>query len=129
MALIISGKFPNLKLMIDSLHLARAGETPSDVAKIDRGLIGAAQLSDGPVAYPGLEEYLYEALYERAIPGEGQLPLAELLRLLPPDIIISPEVPLRALRESGVPIQECARRAIEGTRNVMRMADRATKVD
>jgi sugar phosphate isomerase/epimerase len=125
MALIETGRFANLKLMIDTLHLARAGETPADVAKIDAALIGAAQLCDGPLAYPGFDEYFYEALYERGIPGEGELPLIELLRIFPPDIIVSPEVPLRALRESGVPIQECARRAIEGTRNVARMAELA----
>jgi hypothetical protein len=33
---------------------------------------------------------------------------------------------LRALRVSGVPIQECARRAIEGTRKVARMAGLTT---
>jgi sugar phosphate isomerase/epimerase len=126
MALIESGKFANLKLMIDTLHLARAGETPADLAKIDPALIGAAQLCDGPIAYPGLEEYLYESLYERGIPGEGELPLVELLRIFPPDIIIAPEVPLRALRESGVPARECARRVIEGTRNVARLAELAT---
>jgi sugar phosphate isomerase/epimerase len=126
MALIESGKFANLKLMIDALHLARAGETPADLAKVDPELIGAAQLCDGPVAYPGLDEYLHEALYERAIPGEGELPLVELLRIFPSDIIISPEVPLRSLRESGVPVRECARRVIEGTRKVIRMAELAT---
>jgi sugar phosphate isomerase/epimerase len=126
MALIDSGKYPNHKLLIDTLHLARAGETPADLAKIDRALIGAAQLCDGPLAYPGFDNYLYEALYERGNPGEGELPLVELLRIFPPDIIVSPEVPLRALRESGVPIQECAKRAIEGTRKVAQMAEMAT---
>jgi sugar phosphate isomerase/epimerase len=126
LALIETGKFENLKLMIDTLHLARAGETPADLARIDAALIGAAQLCDGPIAYPGFDEYFYEALYERGIPGEGELPLVELLRMFPSNIIISPEVPLRSLRESGVPIQECARRVIEGTRNVARMAGLAT---
>jgi sugar phosphate isomerase/epimerase len=126
MALIETGKFYNLKLLIDTLHLARAGETPADLARIDPALIGAAQLCDGPLAYPGFDEYLYEALYERGIPGEGELPLVELLRIFPPDIIVSPEVPLRALRESGVPVRECARRAIEGTRRVAEAAEMAT---
>jgi sugar phosphate isomerase/epimerase len=125
MALIETGKFANLKLLIDTLHLARAGETPADLAKIDPALIGAAQLCDGPVAYPGFDEYLYEALYERGIPGVGVLPLVELLRIFPPDIVVSPEVPLRALRESGGPIRECARRAIDGTRRVAQAAEMA----
>ena len=126
MALIDTGKFPNLKLLIDTLHLARAGETPADLARIDPALIGAAQICDGPVAYPGFDAYLYEAIFERGIPGEGELPLVEILRILPPDIIVSPEVPLKSLRDAGVPIQECARRAIEGTRRVAQAAELAT---
>jgi sugar phosphate isomerase/epimerase len=126
MALIETGRFVNLKLTIDTLHLARAGETPTDLAKIGASLIGAAQISDGPLAHPGSDAYFYEALFQRAIPGEGELPLVELLRIFPPDIVVSPEVPLRALRVSGVPIQECARRAIEGTRKVARMAGLTT---
>jgi sugar phosphate isomerase/epimerase len=118
MKLINSGKYPNLKLLIDTLHLARAGETPADLAAIDPALIGAAQICDGAVAYPGFDAYLYEAIFERGIPGEGELPLVEFLQVIPADIIVSPEVPLKSLRDAGVPIEECARRAIEGTRRV-----------
>jgi sugar phosphate isomerase/epimerase len=124
MALIETGKFPDLGLTIDTLHLARAGETPNDLAKIDPSLIGAAQISDAPATHLDPDEYTYQAIFDRLIPGEGELPLVELLQIFPPDIIVSPEVPLRSLRESGVPIQECVRRVIEGTRNVQRMADR-----
>jgi sugar phosphate isomerase/epimerase len=127
MALIDTGKFRNLGLTIDTLHLARAGETPSDLAKVDPSLIGAAQISDGPLAHPGSDAYFYEALFERVIPGEGELPLVELLRIFPPDIPIKPEVPLRSLLESGVPPEECARRVVEGTRKVQRLADLATR--
>jgi sugar phosphate isomerase/epimerase len=127
MTLIETGRFVNLKLMIDTLHLARAGETPADLAKIDASLIGAAQISDAPTTHPDPDsgDYTYEALFERAIPGEGELPLVELLQIFPSDIIVSPEVPLRSLRDSGVSIQECVRRVIEGTRNVQRMAARS----
>jgi sugar phosphate isomerase/epimerase len=124
MALIETGKFPNLGLTIDTLHLARAGETPADLAKIDASLIGAAQISDAPATHPDSDDYTYEAIFDRLIPGEGELPLVELLQIFPPDIIVSPEVPLRSLRESGVPLRECVRRVIEGTRNVQRTAAR-----
>src|SRR5690606_21571491 len=54
-ALATSGQFPGLKIMVDSLHLARGGETPADVAAIDPGLIGAMQICDGQLAFPGMD--------------------------------------------------------------------------
>jgi sugar phosphate isomerase/epimerase len=113
-----SGEYPGLKLMIDSLHLARCGETPADIAALDPALIGAAQICDGPLLHPGKDAYRYEALFERGIPGEGELPLLDFLKSIPADVLVSPEVPLKALRASGVSIQECARRAVEGTRRL-----------
>jgi sugar phosphate isomerase/epimerase len=105
-------------LTIDSLHLARCGETPADIAALDPALIGAAQICDGPLAHPGQNAYFYEALFQRGIPGEGELPLLDFLKSIPADVLVSPEVPLKALRASGVSIRECARRAVEGTRRL-----------
>jgi sugar phosphate isomerase/epimerase len=117
--LATSGQFPGLKVLIDSLHLARCGETPEDIARIDPTLIGAAQICDGPASSPELKDYYYEALFERGIPGEGELPLRRFLEVIPEDVIVSPEVPLKSLRDRGIPIRECARRAVEGTRRLM----------
>jgi sugar phosphate isomerase/epimerase len=114
-----SGQFPGLKVLIDSLHLARAGETPEDVARIDPALIGASQICDGPAVSPGLKDYYHEALFERGIPGEGELPLRRFLEVIPENVVVSPEVPLKSLRDQGISIQECARRAVEGTRRLM----------
>jgi sugar phosphate isomerase/epimerase len=118
MALISSGKYPGLKVLIDTLHLARALEGPDDVAALDPSLIGAMQICDGALGWPGIESYTHEALYERGIPGDGEFPLVELVRLMPADIIISPEVPQKVRRDSGVSLKECARLAAEGTRRV-----------
>ncbi len=110
--------FRGLKVLIDSLHLARAGETPAAGAASARALRGAAQLCAGPAASPGLKQYYYEALFERGIPGEGELPLRAFLDVIPEHVIVSPEVPLKSLRDQGIPIRECARRAVEGTRRL-----------
>jgi len=117
-ALAASGQYRGLGLTIDSLHLARCGETPADIAAIDPLLIGAAQICDGPLAHPGKEGYRHEALFERGIPGEGELPLLDFLRRIPPNVLVSPEVPLKARRASGVSIRECARLVVEGTRRL-----------
>jgi sugar phosphate isomerase/epimerase len=121
-ALATSGRYAGLRLLIDSLHLARGGESPADVAAIDPTLIGAAQICDGPAAWPGMDAYFHEGAFERGIPGEGELPLIDFLHAIPAGVMLSPEVPLKSLRDAGIPVQECARRVLEGTRRVAEAA-------
>ena len=104
--LAASVDYPGLKLMIDSLHLARCGETPADIAALDPALIGAAQICDGPLAYPGQDAYRYEALFKRGIPGEGELPLLDFLKSIPSYVLVSPGAAEGAAR-ARVSIQEC----------------------
>lgn len=113
---------PNLRILLDTLHLARAGEGPDDIRKIDPQLIGYCQLSDGPRASESLSAYLDEASYERAIPGDGELPLVEVLSLLSRDVTISAEVPLRSLAQAGVSPAERARRILDGSRRLLARA-------
>jgi sugar phosphate isomerase/epimerase len=121
-ALASSDRYPGLRLMVDSLHLARAGGTPAEIAALDPALIGAAQICDGPAAWPGQDTYFHEGVNERGIPGEGELPLVDFLRAIPDGLILSPEVPKKSLRDAGVPIRECARRVHDGTRRVIEAA-------
>jgi sugar phosphate isomerase/epimerase len=79
-------------LQIDLLHLAYAGKTPADVAKLDRHLIRSAQVCDGP-ANPNFDAYAYSAVHERLAPGDGEFPVAQFMAALPPDIIVGVEVP------------------------------------
>jgi sugar phosphate isomerase/epimerase len=109
---------PNLKIMLDSLHLARSDGTPSDVARIDPTLIGYAQISDGPAAYPGDEMYFHEALFERLLPGDGELPLIEFIQVLPPGIILGAEVRLHSQALAGVSASTRAKRVIDAVRTL-----------
>lgn len=120
---------PNLTIMVDTLHLARAGEGPDDIAQVDPALFGYCQVSDGPTGFDGLAAYMEEAIYERAIPGTGELPLERVLSLLPRDITVSAEVPLRTLEVDGVSSHERARRVLEGSRRVLaRSRDEAASI-
>jgi sugar phosphate isomerase/epimerase len=121
-ALATCGRYPGLKIVVDSLHLIRAGETPADVSAVDPSLIGAAQIADGAIDWRGYDAYAYEALFERAVPGEGEFPLREFLAAIPQNAVVSPEVPLKSLRDSGVSIEECARRCVQATRRLDREA-------
>jgi len=118
-ALATSGRYPGLQILVDALHLARSGGTPADVAALPPELIGFSQICDGPAQSPGHEAYLHEAMNERQIPGEGELPLRALLAALPPEVIVALEVPMRSRAEAGVTPLERARLAADGARRVM----------
>lgn len=101
----------NAKLLIDPVHLARAGSTPADLAALPATLFSFAQFCDAPAA---LHEPTYAALFEEAVhgrldPGEGELPLAALLDVLPQHIPLSLEMRSRRLRERFPTATERAR--------------------
>jgi sugar phosphate isomerase/epimerase len=91
----------NFSLLIDSMHFFRLGNTIEQFAAIDPKLIGYVQLCDAPWA-PRFETYMEEAMYERMAPGDGELPLREFVALLPPDVVVSLETPMRSLADRGV---------------------------
>lgn len=98
---------PNLGLMVDPLHLARGGETPADLKKVDPGLITMVQLCDAPRNKPAGIELRAEALTARLYPGEGGLPLHDFLDAVSPDVQIDVEAPHRA--HAGLTPDEQAR--------------------
>ena len=83
----------------DSLHAARSGGTPEQLAQVDPALIAYAQLCD-PTTEPGPaspDEALAEARTGRRFPGDGDLPLVEFTRALPPGTPLAVEAPVRDL--------------------------------
>jgi len=90
---------PNGGILIDNLHLSRSGATPADVALLDPSLFPYIQIADAPAARPdAFEALLDEAINGRLCPGEGGLPIDELLSIVP-DVPISFEVRSKYLRE------------------------------
>lgn len=108
----------NFSLLIDSMHFFRLGNTLADFAALDPGLVGYVQLADAPWR-PRFETYMEEAMYERMVPGEGELPLAEFLRLVPKGVTVSLEVPIRSLAEAGVGPVERTARCVDAARRLM----------
>ncbi len=105
-------------ILVDLLHLAQSGGTPADIAKLDPRLIVCAQFCDGPRA-PDTKQYRYNALYERQVPGDGQLPVREFLQALPDHTVIGLEVPLKTLTEQGMSARDRARMLLERTRTLL----------
>ena len=100
----------NASILVDALHFSRSGGVPADLAHVDPSLFRYAQICDAepgmPTAAPDL---IREARTGRLLPGEGVLPLAELVRALPAATPLSVEAPVRST--AGLPALERARRA------------------
>jgi sugar phosphate isomerase/epimerase len=109
-------------IALDTLHLFRSGGTIGDVAKLSPRLIKSVQISDGPLRLKKDSDYVQEAVFERQIPGDGEFPLRELVKLIPPGMVIDVEVPLQSFRSRGVSALERARLAVDGARRVLRSA-------
>jgi len=103
---------PNASVLVDALHFSRSGGLPAHVAAVDPSLFRYAQICDAgpdrprPDDTPGL---IGEARTGRLLPGEGVLPLAELVAALPPALPLAVEAPCRDT--AHLPALERARRA------------------
>lgn len=86
---------PSAGLLVDTLHLVRAGGSPADLAGVDPALMPYLQLSDAAAggAAPSREAAVREAAGHRLAPGDGVLPLAEIVRTTQPGTPLSLEVP------------------------------------
>lgn len=112
---------PNGGISLDVLHLIRSGGTVADLRALAPGVIRSMQISDGPLGTAtDLAAYGDETMFQRMIPGEGAFPLPDILSLVPTDIIIDVEVPLRAHRARGLTALERARLAVDGARSLLK---------
>jgi sugar phosphate isomerase/epimerase len=109
---------PDFRLLIDTMHLVRSGSSAADLAAVDPGHIGYAQLCDTTLR-PRIDNYMEEAMYERMVPGEGELPLADILSALPPDIVIELEVPRRSMALAGVSPIDRLRPCVDAARRLL----------
>ena len=101
LALVAGVGMANFSLLIDTMHFFRLGNTVAQFAAMDPALIGYVQLCDAPLA-KRFDTYIEEAMYERMVPGEGELPLREFAPLVPADVVVSLELPIRSLAERGI---------------------------
>lgn len=109
---------PDFRILIDTMHLIRSGSGPDDIAVLDPGTVGYIQLSDAPLA-PAIPHYSEEAMFERMVPGAGELPLLEILSALPRDLVIGLEVPLRSQAQAGVGPHERLGRCVDAARGLL----------
>ncbi len=83
----------NFGVLVDTLHLQRSGMGAADLRALPPGKIAYLQLCDAP-ASPVIEDYATEATYERLPPGEGDLPLLDILSAIPGEVPVGLEIPM-----------------------------------
>ncbi|MEW6639555.1 MAG: TIM barrel protein [Pseudomonadota bacterium] len=123
--LVAKASRPNAAVLIDALHVHRAGVSVADLAQFDKRRMRYIQLCDGTVPPPDFDTMLFQARYERLMPGEGVIPLSDYLRALPRDCPLSLEVPMRG-RLAEIGAVELAKQAMRTTRALLASLDDAT---
>ena len=108
---------PDFTLLIDTMHLVRSGSMAADLAAVDSSMFGYVQLCDSTLAQQNTA--YRDDSSDRSVPGAGELPLVEIMSALPAWLPVGVEVPMRSRAAQGVPVQECARLAVEGARGVL----------
>jgi sugar phosphate isomerase/epimerase len=104
-------------LIIDPMHLQRCGDKPDALRRLDPALLGYLQLCDGPRELPAklprparlprnqsadVSDAQLEARAARMLPGEGEMPLAEIIDAVPKDLPTTVEAPnLQLCQELG----------------------------
>jgi sugar phosphate isomerase/epimerase len=125
---------------VDPLHLQRFGGSPDELHSLDPGLFGYYQLCDAPLEAPsdvprprrmprgqpmeGSSDLQMEARAARLLPGEGELPLTEIVDAMDPTIPVSVEAPNLELRDE-IGASEFMRRARQGVRRLLSARQRA----
>ena len=93
-ALVAAADVPFAGVVVDVLHLYRSGGSAADVAAVAPGTVRLVQLCDATREAPPAERLREEALTDRRYPGEGELPLPELLAVVPPGARLTVEAPV-----------------------------------
>jgi sugar phosphate isomerase/epimerase len=86
-------------ILVDNLHLARSGGSVADLTAVPLNLMPYLQIADaaGPTPQTAAD-LLEEAVHGRLLPGEGDLPIKDLLVAVP-NVALSFEVRSTALHE------------------------------
>ena len=114
---VVSGvRSKNTGILVDNLHLSRSGGSVDDVRRLGPERFPYLQIADAPSERPADMGALFdEALNGRLLPGDGDLPIADLLDAVP-DVALSFEVRSRFLRETYTDPVERATVLLEAAR-------------
>ena len=100
LAIIRKADHPAAALLIDTIHFQRAGHRPAQLEELEASLLPYTQICDGNLdCETSFEAFLEDAVDLRSCPGEGALPVADVIRALPQAIPLSLEIRSKSYRE------------------------------
>lgn len=102
---------------VDMLHVVRSGAGAADIAALDPRYFGVVQICDARGAHVS-SDYIKD-VHNREVPGQGDLPLHELLSAVPAALPIEAEVPAAHRRAAGASAAEHVRDVLAGARAVL----------
>lgn len=109
---------PGAQVMVDSWHHFRGSCDSAQLCAIPGARLGGIQLNDAPAARP--DDLVLESMQARLLPGEGDAPLAEILRALRDTGTRAPVgVEVFSAELDRLPAVEVGRRAGEAARRVL----------
>lgn len=94
-------------VVLDALHVQRTGATVSEIVALPPGIVSHLQICDAAGTAPPHDKLAEEARGGRLLPGEGVIPLTEIIAALPKGTPMSLEIPTQAL--AALPVAERAR--------------------
>jgi sugar phosphate isomerase/epimerase len=109
---------PNVRLTIDAMHFFRSGGSIDQLALAGGGCIGHVQLCDVPLSAV-TDDYYQEACFDRRLPGEGDLPLRKLLAVVPKNVRVGLEIPMRARIGAEASLEALVARAVALARDML----------
>jgi sugar phosphate isomerase/epimerase len=102
---------------VDMLHVVRSGAGAADIARLEPRYFGIVQVCDAHGVHAS-SDYIKD-VHNREIPGQGDLPLHDLLSAVPAAFPIEVEVPAAHRRAAGVTAAEHVRDVLAGARDVV----------
>lgn len=113
----------NAGIMIDTLHFNRSRVSYEELIAVPKKYFHFAHICDGPAEIPDTKEGLiHTGRDERLYVGEGEIPIANIVKHLPEDITFSIELPhLQRVKVFGY--AEHARRCLESTKDYLSQHD------
>lgn len=93
---------PNGVFLLDTLHIHRSKVPVDQLSAVRSGETRYIQLCDATIPPLDFETMLFQARFERLMPGEGVIPISDYLARLPKGMPVSAEVPMRGrMQEVG----------------------------
>jgi sugar phosphate isomerase/epimerase len=114
----------NVGILVDLIHVFRSGTTYEDIRAADSSFFPYAQWCDAPTEPCGwsTKELIRDALDDRSIPGEGDMPVNEFESLFDLTVPFSIEVRSKSLRDGFPDFLERAKHLLSATSTAMTFA-------